>query len=111
MSTRIMIERKFKNPITSDILRIIDEIRVKALRQRGYVGGETVVNADDDRDVLVISSWASVNDWEAWYETKDWKDYEKELAPHLDGPVELTVFIPRADYEKKLPAKPIRAIK
>ena len=38
MSTRIMIERKFKNPITSDILRIIDEIRVKALRQRGYIG-------------------------------------------------------------------------
>ncbi len=111
MSTRIMIERKFKNPITSDILRIIDEIRVKALRQRGYIGGETVVNADDDRDVLVISSWASVNDWEAWYETKDWKDYEKELAPHLDEPVKLTVFIPRADYEKKLPTKSIRAIK
>jgi len=111
MSTRIMIDRKFKNPITSDILRIIDEIRVKALRQRGYIGGETVVNADDDRDVLVISSWASVNDWEVWYETKDWKDYEKELAPHLDGPVKLTVFIPRADYEKKLPPKSIRAIK
>ena len=111
MSARIMIQRKFKNPISSEILRIIDEIRVKALRQRGYVGGETVVNADDDRDVFVISSWASVNDWEAWYETKEWKDYEKDLTPHLDGPVTLTVFIPRADYEKKLPEKSIRAVK
>ena len=58
MSTRIMIERKFKSPITSEILQTIDEIRIKALRQRGYIGGETVVNADDDKDVLVISSWA-----------------------------------------------------
>jgi hypothetical protein len=33
------------------------------------------------------------------------------LAPHLDEPVKLTVFIPRADYEKKLPAKSIRAVK
>ena len=111
MSTRIMIERKFNNPITSEILQIIDEIRIKALRQKGYIGGETVVNADDDRNVLVISSWASVNDWKSWYETKEWKDYEKDLAPHLDGPVKVAVFIPRADYEKKLPAKSIRAVK
>ena len=111
MSNRIMIERKFKNPITSDILQTIDEIRIKALRQRGYIGGETVVNADDDREVLVISSWASVDDWKEWYETKDWKDYEKDLATHLDGPVKVTVFIPRAEYEQKLPATSIRAVK
>ena len=111
MSTRIMIERKFKNPITSEILQIIDEIRIKALRQKGYIGGETVVNADNDRNVLVISSWASVADWKAWYETREWKDYEKDLAPHLDGPVKVAAFIPRADYERKLPAKSLRAIK
>jgi heme-degrading monooxygenase HmoA len=111
MSTRVMIERKFKNPITSEILHVIDEIRIKALRQKGYIGGETVVNADDDRNVLVISSWASVSDWTAWYETREWKEYEKDLAPHLDGQVKVTAFIPRADYEKKLPAKSLRAIK
>ena len=105
MSTKIMIERKFKNPISSEILQKIDDIRITALRQRGYIGGETVVNADDDRHVLVISSWSSVNDWKTWYETKEWKEYEKDIAPHLDGPVELKVYIPRADYEKKLTGK------
>ena len=103
MSTRIMIERKFKNPISSDILRIIDEIRVKALRQRGYIGGETVVNVDDDRDVLVISSWASVDDWEAWYETKDWKAKDAEYVARkrqLDFEKEMGNYVPAADVAK-----------
>ena len=101
MSYKIIIERKFKEAPDREILRIIDEIRIKALRNRGYIGGETIVNVDDNREVIVISAWSSVDDWNIWYEGKEWKELEKKLAPNLEGPVKLRVFMPGAEYAKQ----------
>ena len=39
MSIKIVIERKFKEPVVPEILEIIDKIRMQALRDRGYIGG------------------------------------------------------------------------
>lgn len=75
MSIKIMIERKFKQTPGPKIFEAIDEIRIKALRNRGYIGGETMVNVDDEREVLVISAWSSVDDWRTWYDTKEWKEF------------------------------------
>jgi heme-degrading monooxygenase HmoA len=99
MSTKILIERKFKEPVTPDVLRIIEDIRIKALRQRGYIGGETVINKDNHHELMVISLWSNVQDWQTWYDGKDWKELEKELAPLLAEPVTVRVFIPSTDYE------------
>jgi heme-degrading monooxygenase HmoA len=101
MSVKIVIERKFKEAPTEENLKVIDEIRVKALRDRGYIGGETVVNADDGREVLVFSAWSSVDDWKTWYTRKDWEKLEKRLAPHLEGPAKIRIFAPGAEYAKK----------
>ena len=101
MSIKIVIERKFKEPPTEEDLRLIDEIRVKALRDRGYIGGETIVSADDDREVVVLSAWSSAEDWNAWYEKKEWEELEKKLSPQLDQPARIKVFMPGADYGKK----------
>ncbi len=101
MSVKIVIERKFKGAPTEDDLRVIDEIRIQALRNRGYIGGETVVNADNGREVLVFSAWSSVDDWKTWYGKKDWHDLEKALMPHLEQPAKIRIFMPGADYAKK----------
>ena len=105
MSIKIIIERKFKEAPSLEIFQLIDEIRIKALRNRGYIGGETMVNVDDDREVLVSSAWSSVDDWKTWYDTKEWKELEKDLAPQLDGPVKIRIFMPGADFAKKPSAK------
>lgn len=101
MSVKIVIQRKFKEPPTEDDLRVIDEIRIKALRDRGYIGGETVVNADDGREVLVFSAWSTVDDWKTWYGKKDWADLERKLTAQLVEPAKISVFMPGADYSKK----------
>jgi heme-degrading monooxygenase HmoA len=101
MSIKIVIERRFKEAVSPEILEVIDEIRIKALRDRGYIGGETVVNVDDDREVLVFSAWSSVDDWKTWYDKKEWEELEKKLIPHLDDTVKIRAFMPGADYAKK----------
>jgi len=105
MSIKIVIERKFKEAVVLETLEIIDEIRMKALRDRGYIGGETVVNVDDDREVVVFSAWSSVDDWKTWYDKKEWEELEKKLAPNLVEPVKIRAFMPGADYVKKAFAK------
>jgi heme-degrading monooxygenase HmoA len=85
-------------------LKILDEVRIQALRNRGYIGGETVVNVDDDREVVVFSAWSSVDDWKLWYQTEEWKELEKQLAPQLAESVKIRIFMPGADYAKKASA-------
>ena len=101
MSFKILIERKFRETPDQKIFQIIDEIRIKALRNRGYIGGETIVNVDDNREVIVISAWSNVDDWKTWYKGKTWKELEKKLTPHLDGSVKIKAFMPGAVYAKQ----------
>ena len=100
MSFKIIIERKFKEPVSQSVLEIIDEIRIKAIRDRGYIGGETLVNAENGKEVIVVSSWSNVDDWKTWYEKKDWEDLEKQLASKLEEPANVRVFTPGANYSK-----------
>ncbi len=98
MSIKVVIEREFKETPTVEDLGIIDEIRVQALRDRGYIGGETIVNAENAREVIVLSAWASVDDWKSWYDKKGWEELEKDLAPRLEQTTKIRVFMPGADY-------------
>lgn len=106
MSVKILIERKFKDAVPPEMLEVLDEIRIKALRNRGYIGGETVVNVDDSREVVVLSAWSSVEDWKTWYGAKEWKELEKKLSPELQEPTKIRGFMPAADYLKTYSAKP-----
>ena len=101
MSFKIIIERKFKESPVSENLRNIENLRIKALRQRGYIGGETVVNFDDNREVLVISAWSTVDDWRTWLNSQERAKLENELSPHLEEPGKIRAFMPSADYAKE----------
>ena len=101
MSVKIVIERKFKEAVVPEFLQIIREIRIMALRDRGYIGGETVINVDDVREVLVFSAWSGVDDWKTWYNNKEWEELEKKLAPHLEESAKIRIFMPGSDNTKK----------
>lgn len=100
MSIKIIIERRFKEKVQPETLRTIDEIRMQALRSRGYIGGETLVSMEDNREVSVISAWSSLEDWKSWYDTKEWEGLEKSLLPDLAEPAKVHAFMPGADFEK-----------
>jgi len=57
---RVLIERKLKK--RENISRLIRQIRIAAMAQRGYVSSETLVNTEDNGTIAVISTWANVDD-------------------------------------------------
>ena len=61
---RVILEHKAKD--TEKLIEVIREVRNEAMKQQGYITGETLVNTEDPTNVLVISTWDSLNDWRIW---------------------------------------------
>jgi heme-degrading monooxygenase HmoA len=101
MSVKIMIERNFKADFSPEDLVHLNELRVAAMRQDGYISGETLVNLENNTEVVVLSVWSSLNDWEAWTSSQERAKLENELAPHLQGPTKIRPFMLGADAIKQ----------
>ena len=100
MSVKIIIERKFKKAPVPENFKIINMIRRDALLQKGYVSGETLVNFEDNH-VIVLSTWASLLDWQNWIDNPVRVNLESGLTPHLREPSKIRFFITGADYAKE----------
>lgn len=97
MSVKIIIERRFKEPLVQENLRAIEALRIPAMRQKGYVSGETLVNFEDRREVVVLSTWSDFDAFNTWSNSEGRAKLEKELTPHLEGPAKISSFMLGAD--------------
>ena len=61
---RVIIDHKAKDP--EKLKAVIRDVRNEAMKQRGYITGETLVSTEDPSNVIVITTWQSPEDWKAW---------------------------------------------
>lgn len=67
MAIEVLIKRATdKNNSAKIILPHIIELRSQALKQPGYISGETLFNLDRTEECLVISRWTKLEHWEKW---------------------------------------------
>jgi len=97
MSAKIIIERKFKEAPTPENFRVINDIRRKAMRRKGYISGETLADFDTNH-VVVLSTWSSLGTWKGWVNSAERKALEKELTSDLAGSAKIRAFMASADY-------------
>ena len=97
MSAKIIIERKFKEAPSPENYKSINKLRVSAMHQRGYISGETLVNLEDNREIIVLSFWSNIDDWKSWLNSEKKNELESELAPHLEEPAKIRAFRIGAD--------------
>jgi heme-degrading monooxygenase HmoA len=50
------------------LIKVIKEVRAEASKRPGFISGETLVDKDDPRHVMVISTWQKAEDWRVWDE-------------------------------------------
>jgi heme oxygenase (mycobilin-producing) len=67
MAIKVILYRRVPVEKAADLRPLLIELRALALKQPGYVSGETLMNSQDPEEQLVVSSWASENDWERWF--------------------------------------------
>ena len=90
MSVKVLITRKVPQEKALDMLRLFKEMRSLATRQPGYISGETLRSNDRPDVFLVISTWESSEDWEAWLLSKERQAIQAQIDELLGG---------RTDYE------------
>ena len=102
MTIKIIIDRKFKEGPSADDIRIFNDLRIRAMGQNGYISGETLVDAEDNKKIVVLSVWSSMDNWETWRDSRERENLEDKLTPHLEEPAEIRVFMMGADSLRKI---------
>jgi len=66
MAVKILIKRKVVDKSNEALNLLLRQFRALAIEQPGYISGETMKRVDRPGECLVISTWKTVKDWDAW---------------------------------------------
>lgn len=66
MVVKVILLRRVPTETASELRPMLMELRALALAQPGYISGETLINADDPEEYLVISTWTDLQHWNTW---------------------------------------------
>ena len=68
------------------------ELRAGAMRQHGYISGETLKSVDDPSFCLVISTWVDAESWKIWETSTQRREIVSRIEPLLATPEKISVF-------------------
>lgn len=78
---KVMIKRQIKENTEVKVHDSLVDYRAAAMRQPGYVSGETLVNTSNPHEILVISTWLSLEHWKTWQGSKQRVELANSLRP------------------------------
>ncbi len=93
MVVKVLIRRKIKEGKTREVFALLNKFRSDAMNQKGYISGETLINHDDPREIMVISMWQSIENWLKWRENLERIANERLLEQWLDAPADYQAYV------------------
>ncbi|MGQ9546529.1 MAG: antibiotic biosynthesis monooxygenase family protein [Dehalococcoidia bacterium] len=88
---KVIIERQFRKMEGIKAESLLLEIRSKALRAPGYIGGETLSSVYDPSVLVTISTWADEASWKAWASSRERQQIMTKIAPLMVSPEKISV--------------------
>ena len=98
MTVKIFVERKFKEDLSLEEVKTINELRIGAMQRKGYVSGETLIDLKDHRRIVVISVWSDEAKWEEWKNSDERNQLEAKFDKNLKQASMIRSFMLGADY-------------
>jgi heme oxygenase (mycobilin-producing) len=92
MSVKILITRTVPQDNAREMLNLFKEMRSLATVQDGYISGETLKSGDRPDVYLVISTWASADDWGNWLKNKKRQEIQNKIDALLGGKTSYEMF-------------------
>ena len=93
MAIRALIEREIKTGSEIKMHHLLLQLRSKAMQAKGYISGETLRALDNPNKFLVISTWNSLSEWEAWDKDPARQELQVEIDKLLRHPAKTSIFI------------------
>ena len=97
MHTKVVIERHTAPHQEHHALAIATELRAAAIRQPGYISGESLIDVNDHTGLVVISTWRDIEDWKRWEVSEERINLEKNMVPLLKNPPNIRICIDLAE--------------
>jgi heme-degrading monooxygenase HmoA len=92
MSVKIFINRKGVEKNIIELTVLLKKLRSLTLNQPGYIYGETLRRLDQPDEVMVISTWRSLQDWESWLKNEERISIQSEIDLLLGKETEYAVY-------------------
>ena len=89
---RVMIERHCQHGKEKQLRDLMLELRSTAMRQPGYMTGETLREADNPSVFMVISTWITLEAWKAWQTSRQRLLIEEMMEPLIKESRKVRVF-------------------
>jgi heme-degrading monooxygenase HmoA len=93
MAVKILIKRSIGQEVVPVIRPLIVELRAHAMRQPGYISGETLKCIDRPGEYLVISTWQSLDDWNKWLNSQERQVLEDKIDSITGMATEYTIYV------------------
>jgi len=93
MIAKIIIKRRFVEGKKKQILALLNEIRSKAIKQPGYISGETLSKKDFPNNMAVIGTWRSMDDWLNWKNSEERSNFETMIEIYQTRPTEYEEYL------------------
>ena len=92
MAVKVFIKRNIKKGKTQEAVELLKEVRSYALKQPGYISGETLINHYDPCKITVVSTWQTIDDWIRWEESDERSANENQLEALQEGPTDFEIY-------------------
>ena len=100
MAVKVLIERHIKAGHEELVWEMLRDLRSQAVRQKGYLYGETWRSLENSRIFLVSSTWGSRDYWETWTNDDFRRKMEERISPYLRKPGAVRIFEELANLPK-----------
>jgi heme-degrading monooxygenase HmoA len=81
---RIIITHRTKDKEeTKKLVKVIELVHAEARKQPGFIRGDTLIDVTDPCQVMVLSSWQTIEDSNAWDESPALKSLTPLIEEHL----------------------------
>ena len=92
MTVKIFIKRNVSSNNVLDLTVLLKKLRSLTLNQDGYIYGETLRRVDKEDECMVISTWRSLDDWNAWLNNEQRTSIQSEIDTLLGEKTEYAVY-------------------
>ena len=92
MAIKVLIERTVKAGREGLVWDMLRDLRGEAVRQRGYLYGETWRSLDNPRVFMVSSTWGHADYWDNWVRDEFREKMEAKIKPYLRKAGKIRIF-------------------
>lgn len=89
---KVIIERQVAEGLESHYEKAVGELLSVMTSARGYISGESLVNAKQSNHYVVIAKWTAESAWSKWYHSNDRKRLMTAIAPFLQTDEKFTLL-------------------